>query len=182
VYECGGYRRDVVYPSAKLLKFRGREEELLRHENPIALLVVAHLLTLSTGQEDGERREGKLRLLSTVLDRKMEPDESYHMLRLVDWLVELPAQSQRELWQQIHERAQENQMPFLSYPEQVGYDKGERAGVLRSLEGVLRAKFKEEGLALLPRLKEQQDLDLLVRILATVATTDSLDDVRRLLP
>jgi hypothetical protein len=178
VYECGGYRKDVLYPTAKLLKFRGREEELLRHENPLALLVVAHLLTLSTGREEGERREGKLRLLLAVLERKMEPDENYHILRLIDSLVELPAESQRELWQEIHQRAREDQMPFLSYPEQVAVKKG----LLRALEAALGAKFREEGLALLPRLEEQQDLDLLTRILVTIATTDSLDDVRQLLP
>ena len=116
----------------------------------------------------------------------MEPEESYHLLRLIDWLVELPAESQRGLWQEIHQRAREDQMPFLSYPEQVGFDKGKREGeqatALRLLEVALGAKFQEEGLALLPRLKEQQDLDLLARILATITTTDSLEDVRRLLP
>jgi hypothetical protein len=80
-------------------------------------------------------------------------------------------------------------MPFLSYPEQVGFDKGEkvgldkgeRLGLLRALETLLRVKFQAEGVALMPLLQERES-SVLLQVLETLGTEASLDEVRRLLP
>jgi hypothetical protein len=75
-------------------------------------------------------------------------------------------------------------MPFLSYPEQVGFDKGEQAGeregLLPGIEAWLRVRFQAEGAALLPAL-QNLELALLRQVLATLGTDASLDEVRRLL-
>jgi hypothetical protein len=76
-------------------------------------------------------------------------------------------------------------MPFRSYPEQVGYDRGiqegEREGLLRGIDVVLRVKFQAEGVAVLPMLQERES-SVLHQVFATLVTAASLDEVRRLLP
>jgi hypothetical protein len=164
VHSCAGYEKKVKYPAVKILRFRGQEEELLKHANPIALLVVAHLLTLSTGTEEKARREGKLRLLKNVVDRKMDGEDTFHLSRLIDWMVDLPREGHEQVWEAMREYAQEAQMPFLSYPEQIGYDRGTKESLLKRIERALEKKFGAEGQALLPVI-QQQELVVLEQLL-----------------
>jgi len=194
VYECAGFRKEVTYPIAKLLDYRGREAELEKHANPVALLVLAHLLALGTRRDNAERRAGKLRLLKIVMDRKMEAEDSALFARLIDWMVDLPAEGQRLLWEEVRRYATEKNMPFLSYPEQIGFDKGydkgkeegfdkgKVEGLLKGIELGLKLKFGAEGLQLLPAIQAQQDLALLQKIFNVIGPDATLDDVRRLLP
>jgi hypothetical protein len=182
LFVCGGFRKQLDFPTVKLLDYRGREEELTQHANPVGLFVVGHLLTLSTAVEDAERAAGKLRLLRSVRDRKMEAEETYEFTRLIDWIVELPADRQTEMWRQLRQEAQENHMPFLSYPEQVGFDKGKNEGLLQGIEASLDLRFSAAGLALLPELRKREDVTFLQQFLQALrATTTSLDDLRALL-
>jgi hypothetical protein len=75
-------------------------------------------------------------------------------------------------------------MPFLSYPEQVGFDNGKqegvREGLLQGIETLLRVKFQAEGVALIP-LVQKRELPVLRQLLEKLGTDASLDDVRRFL-
>jgi hypothetical protein len=198
LFECAGYRKEITFPAAKLLDYRGREEELEKDESPVALLVLAHLLTLTTRRDDEARRDGKLRLLKVLMDRKMDVEIATRFSRLIDWMVDLPVEWQRQLWQELHQHAKEDRMPFLSYPEQIGYDKGygkgydkgkeegakeaKRSVLLQGIALGLKLKFKSEAAPLLPAIEAQQDLTVLQAIFDAIEPAASLDDIRRLLP
>jgi hypothetical protein len=66
LFRCGEFEKRVSFPTVKLLKYRRRQCELEEHANPVALLVLAHLLALDTQVEDQARAEGTLRLLPTA--------------------------------------------------------------------------------------------------------------------
>jgi hypothetical protein len=194
LFECGGFRKQVEFPTAKLLDYRGREAELEAHPNPVAVLVLAHLLALETRREDAARQDGKLRLLKNVLNRMMEAEEKHQLTRLVDWLLELPADRQQKVWQEFRAAAREEQMPFMTYLEQVGYDRGldegerkgkiegERKGLLEGLRLALKLKFGAAGLALLPALEAQKELDVLQKVLDAVETASAPEGLTALLP
>src|SRR5207248_413502 len=87
----------------KLLKWRGREQELLEHPNPFALFVLAHLLILPT-QDDEEARAGwKLRLWQRACEYKMEEQDRSTLVRLIDWMLLLPQERNRALLQQFED-------------------------------------------------------------------------------
>jgi hypothetical protein len=181
LFRCGEFEKRVSFPMVKLVRYRRRRRELEEHANPVALFVLAHLLALDTQVEDQARAEGKLRLLQRLAERKMEADQRYQFGRLIDWLVVLPADSQRQVWQRL--RAQGEQvMPFMSYPEQIGFDKGLQKGLVEGIQVSLELKFGTEGLALMPFIREQQDLALLQKVLAAIKPARSLDEVRRVIP
>jgi hypothetical protein len=186
LFECGGFRKQVEFPTAKLLDYRGREAELEADPNPVAVLVLAHLLALGTRREDVARQDGKLRLRKHVFDRKMEAEQTYQLTRLVDWLVELPPEGQRQVWQELRAHAREGRMPFLSYPEQVGYDRGKgeglREGLLEGLRLALELKFGPAGLALLPALEAQKELAVLQKVRDELKAASAPEDLRALLP
>jgi hypothetical protein len=70
----------------------------------------------------------------------------------------------------------------MSYPEQIGFDKGLQKGLVQGIRLGLNVKFGTEGLALMPLVEAQEDLALLQKVIDTIDQTNSLDEVRRLLP
>jgi hypothetical protein len=58
---------------------------------------------------------------------------------------------------------------------------GKKDGLLEGMEVSLRIKFGEEGLQLLPQLRQLDDNDKLLAILKAIPTAKSLDDLRGLL-
>lgn len=121
----------------------------------------------------------KLDLLTGVLERKLDPEDQRHFSRYFDWLLPLPVEADRE----AADRAKEKQMEFMSYPEQVGYDRGKAvgtlAGKLSSLETALEVKFAAPGVALMPQLRAIEDPARLDAVLRAALTADTLDDLRK---
>jgi predicted transposase YdaD len=77
-------------------------------------------------------------------------------------------------------------MPFLSYPEQFGFDKGRNEGKsegrLKGIELGLDLRFGAAGLALLPEVQKRKDEAFLQRFLQRLrCTTTSLEDLKTLL-
>lgn len=185
-FACVDFRKQFDFPTAKILDYQGREEELAQHSNPVGLLVVGHLLTLRTRSGDREREAGKPRLLQTVLDRKMAKDDEFQFCKLIDWIVELPPERQKVVWEQFRHYAQEKQMPFLSYPEQVSFDKGKkegkREGLLEGIEKGLNLRFGALGLPLLPAVEQRKDVTFLQQLFQSLMQpTTSLEDLQALL-
>ena len=67
-------------------------------------------------------------------------------------------------------------MRFITTPERVGYCWGLR----RSMESLLRVRFGEEGLKLMPEIHEIHEHEKLEAILTALETAASPDEVRRL--
>jgi hypothetical protein len=66
-------------------------------------------------------------------------------------------------------------MPFLTTPERFAMEKG----MLLVLERLLRKKFGDEGAKLLPEIDALGDADKFCTLSETVASTTTLDEVRR---
>jgi hypothetical protein len=177
-----GFRKEVTFPGVKLLDYLGRFDELERDANPIAVLVEAHLITLTTSAESPERPEGKLRLFRNLIGRRMDTEETAQFMRLVDWLVPLPKEAQVRVWQEVERILEENHMPFMSYPEQRGWEKGLQQGLLKAIELGLKLKFGSEGLALLPDIQRHTGPAFLESLYQALETATTLEDIRRLLP
>jgi hypothetical protein len=70
---------------------------------------------------------------------------------------------------------QENRMPFMTIVERIGMEKG----LLEGIEAWLQAKFGDEGLKLMPELRELQDHELLRAVLRAIGTAASPEELRR---
>ncbi len=183
-WEKDGCELTFKFKLIKLLWWRGKDEELLGHDNPFALFVLAHLLILPT-QADEEARAGwKLRLWQKGCEYKMEVADYDTLWRLIDWLLLLPPERNRPLMQQFFKWRTENPMPFVSVFEQEILDqkKHVRESCLEGIALGLQLKFKEEGRSLIAEVEKQTDLDWLRRFLTSIKSAHSLDDLRKLLP
>jgi len=98
------------------------------------------------------------------------------LFRVIDWLMELPPPLQDTFWEETDKIQEEKHMPFITTPERVGM----RRGLRRGIEGMLRVRFGEEGLKLMPEIREIHEEEKLEAILTALETAANLDEVRRL--
>jgi hypothetical protein len=71
---------------------------------------------------------------------------------------------------------QEKQMPYITSIERLA----RCDGLLLGIEEILQLRFGEEGLKLMPELREMNDHEKLEQILKAIRTAPNLDAVRRL--
>ena len=71
-------------------------------------------------------------------------------------------------------------MPYVTSIERLARSEGLREGRRESIESLLRVRFGDEGLKLMPEVREVQDEEVLRAVIKALETATSLDEVRRL--
>ncbi len=171
------------FEPVKVLDWRGREVELLRHENPVGLFLLSHLESRRTHNDPDERARVKLGLIQRLAEKRLDADDLRLWYRLLDWFLDLPAGVEKRVWQEVARLQQEKKMPFVTFADRYEREQGKREGLLVGLEALLESKFGAAGLGLAPALRQIEGLDPLQAVLqAAKQPTASLDDVRKLLP
>jgi hypothetical protein len=172
-----------VWLPIKLLELWRENPDLENEENVFGLFIVAHLETLATRKDLPGRRQAKLRLLSNLQRRKMDEADGREWYRLIDWIMKLPEDMNRQVHAELYRKHTEEPMKYVSFAERQGIEKGIEKGIERgarkALETVMEAKFGPEGKALVQRLGESTDLARLDALTRAAALALSLDDVRR---
>ena len=98
------------------------------------------------------------------------------MSDLIDWLMELPPALAGVFRQELDQIQEEKRMPFVTSIERLA----RREGMCEGIETVLKIRFGDEGLQLMPAIHEIHEEEKLRAILKTLETDASLDEVRRL--
>ena len=98
------------------------------------------------------------------------------LFRVIDWMMELPPALKNMFWQDMAKIQEERRMPFITTPEWYGRCKGLREGI----ESLLRVRFGDEGLQLMPEIREIYEEEKLLAILKALETAAGPDEVRRL--
>ena len=174
-YSRWGFRTGTEFPIVKLLDYAPHEQVLEVHPNPFAMVVLAHLKTLETRKSPTDRYAWKLRLVKGLYERGMDAEDLRQLFRFIDWIMMLPEELDQRLEQELAVYQQEKRMPFMTVFERTGLKKG----LLEGIEACLRMKFGDEGLKLMPELREIYDHELLGRILNAIETAATPDDLRR---
>jgi hypothetical protein len=200
-YNLWGFDLRMRFPVVKLLDYAADLVLLEAQPSPFGLIVLAHLQCQQTRHDDAGRYAWKVRLMKGLLDRGLEPEMIRQLLRLIDWLLNLPPELEQLCRQEVHEYAQEKKMPYVSSFErlareegreegrvegwqegrQEGRQEGVREGLLEAIAACLRREFGTEGAALLPDLRQISDLQQLRDIGRAVWEDKSLEKVRRLI-
>ena len=166
----------IRFPAVKLLDFAPHEAMLEASTNPFAPVVLAHLKALETRGDAAGRHAWKVRLVRGLYERGFSAPDVRELFRVIDWLMELPTAVQDLFWQDVAQIQEERRMPFITTPERVGHRKGLREGI----EALLRVRFGDDGLRLMPEVQGIHEEEKLRAILKALETAANLDDVRRL--
>jgi len=183
--ESYGYRRwgtevGIRFPVVKLLDFAAKRQELEQSPNPFATVVLAHLDTLETRQDQHERKNRKFQLVKGLSERGLNTEQIRQLFLLIDWMMELPGPVEIEFWKEVENYKKDKEMTFISTPERFGLQRGRIEGLSQGIEGMLRLKFGEPGLRLMPEIREIKESEKLEAILHSIETAASPEDLRQI--
>lgn len=171
-----GCEAGIRFPAVKLLDFAAHEAMLEVSTNPFAQVVLAHLKARQTHGDPADRHAWKVRLVRNLYEHGFSAKDVRELFRVIDWMMELPPPLQDVFWQDVDKIQEEKRMPYVTSVERVGLRRGMRLGI----ESMLRFRFGDEGLKLMPEIREIHEEETLRAILKALETANSLDEVRRL--
>jgi hypothetical protein len=190
-YTRWGVRAGIRFPVVKLLDYAEQWERLQESSNPFAMVVLAHLRTLQTRQDEGGRYTSKIKLIKGLYERGWAADDVRRLFRVIDWMMDLPKPLEVNFWQQIKQYEEEKQMPFMTTPERIGREEGlaeglakgrtegRTEGLTKGIEVALELKFGEAGLRLMPEIRAIEDEAKLETVLRAIRTAAGPEDLRR---
>ena len=94
--------------------------------------------------------------------------------------MELPRPVEIEFWKEVENYKKDKIMTFISTPERYGLRQGLSQGLSQGIEGMLRLKFGEPGLRLMPEIRQITESEILEAILHAIETAASPEDLRRI--
>lgn len=193
-YEIWGCKVSMEFPVVKLLDYRARWDELEKSKNPFAIVVMAHLKTQETYRNPENRKLWKINLTRMLYERGYKQRDIRNLFRFIDWLMRLPEELENEFWQEIRHYEEVKRMPYITNIErkaikrgfaqgieegiEKGIEKGTRQELYEGIELGLELKFGEEGLKLMPEIREITDIVVLKAIRSRIKPAKSLDDLR----
>ena len=173
-----GTTRTLEYPVAKILDWHGKEAELRTHANPVAVFVLAQLASMRTKKDDEARAEAKLEMILLLQERFDTEFDRLRWYRYLDWLLALPREYDREVWTRVEEM-KEKGMPFVTFAEKHGFEKGAREerirGAKQSIELAIELRFPASLPSFTAQLGKIDDLDRLQQILQLAKTAPLAD-------
>lgn len=151
--------------------------------NPVAVVACAYGKAIETEKDGRARRRAKVGLVKTLHAREMPSGQIRHLYHLIDGMLGLPESQAERAWQELCDFEREIGRQYITDPE----DAGPRAGwaevrndYRRQIEAVLLYKFRDPGLALVPTIRQIQDVALLRKMIVALDAGDGLETVRRL--
>lgn len=148
-FDALGCRHSLDFPTVKLLDYAGREDDLVKDENPFALVTLAHLLTRVTRDDMAARYAAKWKLVRLLYERDWDRQRVIGLFTVIDWLMRLPEDLSRNLWREIETPEERTAMRYVTSVErfiiernvQQGRAEGKAEGKVEMLLGLLRRKF-----------------------------------------
>jgi len=168
------------------LRYADQIDALLTSDNPFALVTAAHLQTRATRGKNSERFQVKFTLMRTLLRKGWSSDRIRPLLKVLDWMLHLPAEMDRQLWHDIQATEGETVMAYVTSIERIGIEKGLQQGLQRGLqqgESKLLRKQLERRFGALPAWASdklnsaaEQDLEFWGEAVLTAPTLDAVFD------
>ena len=195
-YNLWGCEVGIKFPVVKLLDYRADWESLEKSNNPFAMVIMTHLKSLETRQDDQGRLAAKLGLMRRLYQRGNDRRDIVNLFRFIDWVIQLPPELNAAFWQGLSEIEEVRSMPYITSVERIGMQRGFEQGmqqgmqqgiqqarmdVLAGIELGLELRFGINGLALLPEVSKIQDVERLRFLRSALRAVPILDDWLRLL-
>ncbi|WP_341328300.1 cytosolic protein [Methylotuvimicrobium sp. KM2] len=140
-YSILGSETSIRFPVAKITDYHDRLEALLTQHNPFAIVTAAHILTQQTRGDDSYRFQAKWRLIRLLYERGWDKQRVIDLFQVIDWMMRLPKDLERELWHNINELEECGKMQYISSVERIGIEKGMEKGMEKGREkGKLEAE------------------------------------------
>ncbi len=123
-----GSSLEFNFTAVKLLDYRSQWDELEASDNIFATVVMTHLKAQDTKRNEPERKRWKLTLIKRLYERGYDRSTIINLFAFVDWILILSNEAKVSFWQELRTYEEEQQMPYITSVEQIGYDRGMKEG------------------------------------------------------
>jgi hypothetical protein len=188
------------FPVVKLLDYESRREELEASTNPFSIVVLAHLEAAKTATDE-DRFAARFQLARRFYRGGFGRENLFRIYRFCELIMKMPKDFELALNERIEAVLEgKRPRPFMSTIELVAMEKGLEQGrepgreqgreqgreesreALRAcIRLVLKLRFGEAGLALLPAVAEIKDLDRLRSLLDEMERVEGIEQFRTFL-
>lgn len=175
-YALGGCEVSLRFPVAKLLDYETEWQSLEESTNPFAVMVMAHLKTKATRGVLQERKQWKWSLVRRLFEGGYSREDIVRLFRLIDWMMVLPEELQREFQDELRRYQEESQMPLLSRMELDAKLETLREGVITILE-VRFGEVAPELIEVINTLKDMPVLKQLHRQAIAIPSIEAFQEV-----
>ena len=134
-----GCKLDFVFPIVKLVDFRTQLEQLENSRNPFACIIVAHLQSMATKGQPPDRLRWKVRIVRGLYERGWTADRVRQLFRVIDWIIDLPVELQKEFRMNLNAIEKEKRMPYVTSVERLAREEGKLEG---KLEGIVLGQIQ----------------------------------------
>ena len=184
-FQAGDTRLTYAFASVKLWDWRDRIDELEATANPFAMVVLAHLQCQLNRKDEGARFAWKRRLAKLLYDKGYQSDDFRRLFKVIDTLLQVPVELDRQLIAEMLSWDKEKQMPLISPFEirtlEQGRQEGRQEGALDLAAEMLADKFGDAGRRFAETDLATADTATLKKMVKALATAATLDDLRDLL-
>jgi hypothetical protein len=176
------------FPMVKLLDWRDRAAALEADRNPFALVALAQLQAVA--HRGPARKRVKLRLIRFLYARDYTREQILAWFRVLDWMLGLPEDLDREFREELIAFEEETQMPYVTSVERIGIQKGLQQGLEQGRqegrkEGEAAILLRQISLKFGPPSEhvrariEAADADTLLDWSARILAAERVDDIFR---
>ncbi|NOT61726.1 MAG: DUF4351 domain-containing protein [Acidobacteria bacterium] len=177
--ELLGTKLRFEFPTAKVLDYGARWDELEQSDNPFAVIVQAQLTALRTRDNPQERLQSKWQLTRRLYERGFSKRAVIGLYRFLDWVLTLPDDLAGEFEVKLTEYEEQQKMKYVTSIERHGIEKGIQRGLkmgvvdtaLRQLQRRFGA-LDEATQSQINALPLEQAQELTVAVLDFSAVTD----------
>lgn len=143
-WQLGDGKLVYQFETVKLIDFRDRIAELEASPNPFALVVLAHLFTKETKNDQERRRAFKLRLTLLLARRNYTREQIGRIFEVLDWMMRLEPEQAIIYKQEVAALREDNEMSaYVNTFQMVAKWEGIREGAERVLRSLLTRRFGE---------------------------------------
>ncbi len=140
-YTLAGCELSLRFPIVKLVDFEDRWPELETSNNPMAVVVMAHLQSRTTKSDAQVRKRWKWILTRRLYERGYSREDVIRLVRVMDRILTLPAVLKRQFREELEQYEAEVKMPLISSMEELAREEGIQIGEQRGIQ-----IGKEEGI------------------------------------
>ena len=186
-----GCRLRFEYPTCKLLDLEREPGGLDASDNPVAVVIAAHLAAQATAGDPAARHDFKWALTRRLHERGYGWQDILELFRLLDWLLVLPEELEVAFRRKLTEYEEKKNMPHITSIERLSRQEGRQEGRVEGrVEGqmealrtatleFLEARFGDVPYELREELQTLTDETVLKRLPRLAAVATGLDDFHR---
>jgi hypothetical protein len=176
LWEC---EVSLKFPVVKLWDYREQLDELKRHANPFAVVVLAHLYTQKTRGQPKERYTLKWQLTRMLYERGYTKRDIQLLFRFIDWVMRLPPVLKERFRTQLIAYEEEQKMTYVTETIQLSKEDGIQQGLQHSTLEVLTLRFSDPHPAIVERIHAIDDTALLKTLHRQAVLAESLEKFRQ---